>query len=388
MATPSIPRGKSNPKPHKVLIHINFRTGLLFISKVIFAITLTTACSDGHDARTERSRIFEAWDVINQPSRFGRNYELRLNRLPASGSLVRIPWSDSYWPTQKAGIAFRWLNPIGSPFSYVSPSRMKLRTMSQQDIAKLSPAEKLDIFNDRFDYPTVVSERKRTYPGAAAWEGLCHGWAPAALEFSEPKPVTLKGSNGFSIPFGSSDVKALLTWHMATRNSIAAVGLGARCPIFGTIGLNTPSCRDANAGAFHVVLANQIGILKEGFIADVARMGEVWNQPVYKFESKQLSKRGPSPGSAPGTFEEVVIETLMHYSIEMQPQWDALGELTERPLTRSVLYRYRLELNRNGEILGGIWLQDDRPDFIWLQQRGAFIGSDSSIQKIYEASTR
>ena len=175
---------------------------------------------------------------------------------------------------------------------------------------------------------------------------------------------------------------------MATKNTVAAIGLGARCSIFGNIGLNTPSCRDANAGAFHIVLANQIGILKEGFIADVARMGEVWNQPVYKFESRQLSRRGPSPGAAPGTYEEVVMETMMDYSIEIQPQWDPLGQLAERPMTRSVLYRYRLELNRDGEILGGIWLQDDRPDFIWLQRRGPFFGTDASIQKIYEASVR
>lgn len=387
MATPSIPRGTFDSQQRTQTRKL-YRKGTTLKLAAISATLLAGACSDESQRDAQSARIFEAWDVINQPSRFGRQYELRLNRLPNSGSLPRVPWSDSYWPTQKAGIAFRWMNPIGSPFSYTSPSRMKLRTMSQQDIAHLSPAEKLDIFNDRFDYPTVLSERKRTYPGAAAWEGLCHGWAPASLEFSEPKPVKLKGSNGFTIPFGSSDVKALLTWHMATKNSVLAIGLGARCPIFGTIGLNTPACRDANAGAFHVVLANQIGILKEGFIADVARMGEVWNQPVYKFESQQISRRGPSPGSAPGTSEEVVVETIMHYSIEIQPQWEPLGQLTERPMTRSVLYRYRLELNRDGEILGGVWLQDDRPDFIWLQRRGTFLGSDKSIQKIYEASIR
>lgn len=351
-------------------------------------LSLGIACSEDEPRSHRDSKVFEAWDVINEPTRFGRRFELRLSRLPSQGKLAHIPWSDSYWPTQKAGIAFRWQNAVGSPFSYVSPTRMKLRTMSQDDIAKLSPAEKLDIYNDRFDYPTVLSERKRTYPGAAAWEGLCHGWAPAALEFKEPMPVTLRGRNGISVPFGSSDIKALLTWHMATKNTVAAIGLGARCQIFGTIGLNTPSCRDANAGAFHVVLTNQLGIFKEGIIADVARMGEVWNQPVYQFESKQLSRRGPSPGSAPGTTDEVVIETVMHYTIEIQPQWSALGQLMERPLTRSVVYRYRVELNRSGEILGGVWLQDDRPDFIWLQRRGAFLGTDASIQEIYEASLR
>ncbi|NBX17181.1 MAG: hypothetical protein EBR09_07440, partial [Proteobacteria bacterium] len=67
----------------------------------------------------------------------------------------------------------------------------------------------------RFDFPTVQSERRRTSPAAAAWEGLCHGWAPASLEFNEPEPVTVTGENNIKIPFGSSDIKALLSWYMA-----------------------------------------------------------------------------------------------------------------------------------------------------------------------------
>jgi hypothetical protein len=350
------------------------------------ALCTLLSCSDEKPER--QSRVFEAWDVINEPSRFGRNYEVRYRELPTSGGLSRIPWSDSYWATQRAGIAFRWMNPVGSPFAYPLHSRQTLASMSQTQLAALSPAEKLDIYAGRYDFPTVKSERRRTYPGAAAWEGLCHGWAPAALEFVEPKPVTLKGPGGIQVPFGSSDVKALLTWHMATRSTRAAVGLGARCNTFGVLGLNTPPCRDSNAGAFHIVLANQLGILKEGFIADIARMGEVWNQPIYRFQSRELGRQGPSPGSAPGTTTEITVQTEMHYGMEVEPQWNALGQLVERPAVGSIVYRYRLEIDAQGRIRGGVWLQDTRPDFIWLQQRGAFIGSDSAIGEIYEASIR
>jgi len=351
------------------------------------AIFSFSACSY-EDETQRKSRVFEAWDVINEPSRFGRTYEVRLDKLPMSGRIDRIPWSDSYWSTQRAGIAYRWLSPSGSPFAYSLPSRQSVQSMTQQQISALSPAEKLDIFTGRFDFPTVKSERKRTYPGAAAWEGLCHGWAPAAIEFREPQPVTLKGANGISVSFGSSDVKALLTWHMATRNSAPAVGLGARCNTFGTLGLNTPPCRDANAGAFHIVITNQLGILKEGFVADVARMGEVWNQPIYRFQSREIARQGPSPGSAPGTTKEITIETEMHYSMEVEAQWNALGQLLERPAVSSALYRYRLEIDAGGRIRGGVWLQDARPDFIWLQRSGTFSGNDSAIEQIYEASIR
>lgn len=362
--------------------------GRLFKS-VPIAMLVLTSCSNDRDIKEQhQSRFFEAWDVINEPSRFGRSYQTTYRELPKFGQLNRIPWSDSYWATQRAGIAYRWMNPVGSPFAYAPYSQQTVKAMSQQELSKLSPAEKLDIFAGRYDYPTFKAERKRTYPGAAAWEGLCHGWAPAALEFTEPQPVTLKGAHGILVPFGSSDVKALLSWHMATRNSTPAIGLGARCNTFGTLGLNTPPCRDTNAGAFHIVLTNQIGLLKEGFVADIARMGEVWNQPIYRFSSREISRQGPSPGAAPGTTQEIIIDTEVNYSAEIEPQWNALGQLLERPVVGSVIYRYRIEVDAQGRIRGGVWLQDARPDFIWLQRSGEFSGSDSAIEQIYKASIR
>ena len=90
------------------------------------AIFSFSACSY-EDETQRKSRVFEAWDVINEPSRFGRTYEVRLDKLPMSGRIDRIPWSDSYWSTQRAGIAYRWLSPSGSPFAYSLPSR-QIRT--------------------------------------------------------------------------------------------------------------------------------------------------------------------------------------------------------------------------------------------------------------------
>ena len=358
----------------------------LFKMFLLSAFTLL-ACSQSHLIE-HNSRIFEAWDVINDPDRFGRNFETHYRDLPTSGSISRIPWSDSYWPSQRAGIAYRWLNPGPSSFGYSLPSRQTVQGMTREELSALSPAEKLDIFVGRFEYPTVLSERRRTYPGAAPWEGLCHGWAPASLEFLEPHPVTLKGPSNISVPFGSSDVKALLSWYMALRSAVPAIGLGGRCDIFSTLGLNTPRCRDANAGAFHIVLANQIGRQREGFVIDLARYAEVWNQPVYAFQSREIGRQGASPGAAPGTTQEVVVESQVFYTIEIEPTWNALGQTLERPMTNSVIYRYRLELDAQGTIRGGEWLQEARPDFLWIQQRGAFTGADAAIGQIYEAAIR
>lgn len=365
-----------SPRHHSLCKFAGFLIGLFSLS-----------CSPKSKPHADQSRVFEAWDVINQPSRFGRQFETRFDALPKSGQLTRIPWSDYYWATQRAGIAFRWLNPSAPPFGYLPPSRQSVQSMSTDQLAKLSPAEKLDVFMGRFDFPTVNSERKRTYPGAAAWEGLCHGWAPAALVFSEPRPVTVTGENNVRVPFGSSDVKALLSWYMALHNTTGSIGLGGRCNLGGSIGMSTSSCRDANAGAFHIVLANMIGRFKEGFIIDIARAAEVWNQPVYGFRTRELSRQRPSPGAAIGTQQEVLVESEINYTIEVEPQWDALGQLLERPAVASLIYRYRLELDGQGQIKGGEWLQDARPDFLWMQQRGVFSGEHRAIEKIYESST-
>lgn len=372
-----------NISVHSRIRNIKSIRNRLFVVPILACLS---SCSGSKRHTPEVSRVYEAWDVINQPSRFGRQFETRYDALPRSGKLTTIPWSDSYWPTRTAGIALRWQDPAAIPFRYTPPSQQDLQRMSREQIAKLSPAEKLDIFRGRFDYPTVNSERKRTNPGAESWEGLCHGWAPAALAFSEPHAVTLKGYDNMQIAFGSSDVKALLTWFMALRSTSIAIGLGGRCTFSGSLGMTTSSCRDANAGAFHIVLTNMLGKFHEGFIIDLARAAEVWNQPVFGFSSRELSRQAPSPGAAIGTRQEVTVESEVNYTAEIEPQWNPQGQQLERPATSTVVYRYRLELDAQGIIRGGEWLQDSRPDFLWLQEKGIFTDDLKSIEKIYQSS--
>ena len=81
--------------------------------------------------------------------------------------------------------------------------------------------------------------------------------------------------------------------------------------------LNRNECKDTNAGAFHIVIANQIAHMDEGFIVDVTRDAEVWNQAVQGFDVKEIETKEPSAGSAEGTVKEVVVEqkctTLLKY---------------------------------------------------------------------------
>jgi hypothetical protein len=350
------------------------------------ALALALAACGSHPS--DSSSVKEEWDGKNRPLRLSAGYVHKFSTLPVEGALPKTPWTDDYWPSYQGGIAKRWKMPDSDNFSYRAPSRGRLQRMSEADLARLSPAEKFDIFIGDYRYGTVETERNRVSPRNETWEGICHGWAPAAINFEEPKPVVLANQDGIKIPFGSSDVKALLSYYQGQIKRLPAPMLGDRC--YDDIAANParaidPSCRDTNAGAFHIVLANQIGIRQQGFVADVTRDYMVWNQPVHAFTSRVLRTQAPSPGAAPGTVEEKLIETVMTYTVEVDPQWDALVG-TPGHSDDAATYLYRVELDRNGEIIGGEWETEERPDFLWTQPRPQFEGRWSPLETIYRAA--
>ncbi len=345
---------------------------------------LVTACG----ARpVDPSSTQEAWNAKNDPLQLSGEYERTLASLPLTGALDTTPWSDTYWPSNQAGISNRW-KLDDDPFAYVSPDFGTLLSMSIAERAVLSPAEKFDAFVGRYDYPLVQRERARTSPDRATWEGICHGWAPAALNFAEPKPILIEGANGVAIPFGSADVKALLSYYQGEMTRPKTKFLGSRCNF--DLATNpeaalNPECRDTNAGAFHVVVANQLGILKQGFVADVTRDVQVWNQPIHGFSAQILAYQPPSAGAAVGTVQEAVVQTVMTYTIEVAPKWDALVGTPANPSLQAI-YDYRVELDANGVIIGGEWLGEARPDFLWTQERPAFQGYFQMLGTLYEAA--
>ena len=87
--------------------------------------------------------------------------------------------------------------------------------------------------------------------------------------------------------------------------------------------MRRPECEDTNAGAFHVVLTNFVGRKNRSFIIDKTRDLEVWNQPVYGYESKILEERkGASEGSHPRTHKEITLETVVYYIAEVPQTFD------------------------------------------------------------------
>lgn len=355
-----------------------------WFSSLLLCTTMTLSCGRGASTSSETS---EAWDQTNDPMRLGSGYEYRLQFLPTGGNAAITPWTDTYWPSNQGGIAARWITGQ-SAFSYQFLPREQVLRLTPAQLASLSPAEKFDILNGRYDYPLAVSERQRTDPSVPSWHGLCHGWAAAAINYYEPKSVVVRSVEGLDVPFGASDVKALLTYYQGQIARTQQLVLGARCDLDlrrNPQASGLPQCRDVNAGAFHVVIANFIGRSQRAFLADVTRDEQVWNQPVHAYATQVSGYRAPSPGSAFGTVQEAVVTTTIYYTSEVAPQWQALTH-TSGHRNDSKTYTYTLELNGFGQIIGGQWLTEDRPDFLWLQGAQTFEGYFAGLATVYNAA--
>lgn len=288
---------------------------------------------------------------------------------------AKRPWSDWYWAHVQSGTAYRWMK---NEIRYNLLSKSAVMRMSREELQELSPAEKFDIYMGRYDFPTVKYERNRTRGSRAEWEGICDGWSPASYLHTEPAPVDLKNKDGVVVPFGSSDVKALLSFYYALVSDSNTWYVGRRCDNATPVG--RACVNDINAGAFHIVLANQIGVLDESMVIEISRDNEIWNQPVISYRSQEVSRQTGRFGK---TF--VRMKTQLVFASETMPKfYPVIGSPFQ--IEEPVNYEYTLELNRKGQIVGGVWHSEEQPDFLWGMNRSRFGNSYyGSIIKVYRA---
>jgi hypothetical protein len=351
----------------------------------------------------------EPYDGGSHPSNFtriaGMNIITSFKSLPKRARIAddRLGWSESYWPSNKGGVAYRWNHADPQPFRYKLHTKAELQRMSQEEIARLSPAELYDISNDDYNYTLTRRAFNLYSPRDLWWEGICHGWAQAAINFPEPEPIVYTNRSGIRVPIGASDVKALLAMHEAYnyRGEKFAFA-GRRCKARGKVEgeaderdhpsvrgvpapelAESPDCRDVNAGSFHVIISNMIGLHGKGFVADIDRFNDVWNQPIVGYETTVIGEEPVAANHrAQGIEQRLRIKLAMTYGEELKfytPELEAQGHrnfvsklpVTNTPhqkfLTRN--YDYVLELNARGNVIGGEWLTQTRPDFMWHYAR-------------------
>ncbi len=306
--------------------------------------------------------IDHEWDGVSDPLIMSSTFERNFAKMPLVGK-VGDPekfWSGDYWALYLGNINYRWNAPYKTGYNLRSPNRQRAMSMSQAELAELAPSEKYDLLTGRYDYPLRNDVYDHSYPRAAEWEGICHGWAPATMNHKEPKPKTLTNPEGIKIPFGSSDIKALLSYYYAYKYEVESTyQMGERC-------YGRRCYEDLNAGAFHIVLANKVGIEKVGFLGDIDRTAEVWNHPISAYSTSVVSTfNSPTRYSAYGTVKVVRVRTEMTYVDESEKNtWlPLLG--TADQINKVKLYEYYLDINAKEEIIGGEWISAERPDFLW-----------------------
>jgi hypothetical protein len=348
----------------------------------------------------------ELFNGPNNPSNFNRIAGISLithfDSLPAAGKLIddRLSWSETYWPSNVGGIAYRWNSPDPQPFKYKMYTKAELQKMSFDEMGQLSPAELYDIANNDYNY-TLTRRAFGLYSKHDLWwEGICHGWSQAASHYPEPAPVVVTNDAGIKVPFGSSDVKGLLAMHEAYNYGGTYAFIGQRCRAVGKVPgegdlrdtittepteevRNSIECKDVNAGAFHVVISNMIGILGKGFVADIDRYNDVWNQPLNGYSMKVVSEETvTAEDRAIGIERKLRINLNMVYGEELKYYTETLAQagnlnfVSKWPVTMTPAqkflsrnYDYVIELDGAGKVIGGQWFTETRPDFMWMYQR-------------------
>jgi len=361
----------------------------------------------------------KAWNYRNNPHwQIDKTYEYHLNKLPKSGELKKYPWTGNYWPHSDGGLTYRWnLQGEKNLQKYWDYPLHDMKNMTGVDLNTLSPAEKYDLYLGNLNWNTVKEERNyskiNTQIKASvkydpsykidSWAGICNAWSESTITFNNPKPIIVTGKLGHRIPFGASDIKGLLASMLNMDKVTPEKTIGERCfddldTLWGQVEKGTLSedefygisdrgpCGDVNAGAFHVVLTNQIALKDHGFMIDVDRGSQVWNQPVYSYEIQNMEQIPKiHDRAAKGTKKVFYVHVKVHYVREMHQSW--FSKIPHKGFGIKD-YEYFLELDKDEKIIGGAWSSYERPDYVWLRNSKKWKGAFAPLKKIYTASIK
>lgn len=310
------------------------------------------------------------------------------------------PWSDSYWPTYKGGIAARYSDPsrpnTNSWVSYHSHflSRPPSAMVASGNISQLSPAEKYDLLIGDSSWALTRSmwekgaKAMREWGVVSTWTGICHGWA-GAIHVGTPRPdkgVTVTDvHNRYTIHFYPFDIMALVSYHYSKMGT-GDLFTGRRCrnpaPRREGDRIIDGSCFDANPMTWHLSVVNRLGGEGKPFVMDTSANTQVWN---YAIDSYQMSYFNPLTLEHSAVIDDAMVAVENYpndpYKKYRSPkaryivgiEMDAFhpGAITPHsglPVRQNLERKhfvYDLELDANRNIVGGEWHTDTAPDFLW-----------------------
>ncbi|KAE9220539.1 hypothetical protein PF004_g13306 [Phytophthora fragariae] len=376
-----------------------------------YTTTTTTSTSTSTlQEKVEKKRRLEAntnKDIAKLEAYFGTSMEVNLAKLPTVGVHTPSPWPGPYWPTYQDGINVIW-SP-GEP-----SAAEKYATAFGLDATDFMDKVSKDNGIDSMSSHTVCSSDSdcssltdgsscaiRTGKTSGycipTWYGICHAWTPAAMLEAEPNcAVTYNG-----VTFQPLDIKALLS-DVYDGATVSTVFTGTRynggADSTDSYGRHSSdSYRDLNPAYFHIASANLLGKLNATFIADVTAGSEVWNQPVRGF--KVYEQTNMTLSEAASTFyglEEypwnaaaksiVYVKSRLSWIFETYTDGGLVSSGKVDSYTTGAYYTYILEMDDDGNIIGGEWVydsDDDHPDFIWFPKAKPAADTVTSIGLSY-----
>lgn len=341
--------------------------------------TLLTGCSNPPQIASDIAESYDDAAGNNRLSHFGLSPR-SLDQIATSATVPTPPWSGWWWPAKRGYAANRWQQGNQGDsyrdYLYTPLTSSQAAALSEAQLARLSPAEKFDLWRGRLDFPLTRSLKAQTLGDVRDgevpdWYGICHGWAAAATQVEQPGgSAVARLGDGRRVVFYAADLEALVQTVYADTSSYRLNMIGARCdvaaPAVDASGrIVDPACRDVNAGALHLLLADRIGAGK-AVVADMSRAEEVWSYPIHAYSSRLGPYRSAGMGDvwrehrSPGTVYLVDVATTLYAAGGANPR--ATPAARDSATFELV---YTLELDANERILGGEWRGDERPDFVW-----------------------
>jgi hypothetical protein len=313
------------------------------------------------------------------------------------------PWSDSYWPTYRGQIAYRYASTERGAskvwaenyaFAQENPASEIIRGGDGARISLLSPAEKYDyIVGDQDFTLTNYAWNRGKLAGddginVPTWMGICHGWS-AAASMGTPfigRNVTVISTDGIPVTFFPQDIKALQSMRWA-NGAPEARFVGGRCraahPKRNENGrVLDPDCFDVNPASWHLAVVNQLGKNHRGFVFDGDPGAEVWNFPLYstryRYFHPQTLEETDSWQNAQVSLDRYTIDKFKEfrfkdtqsvvgiymdvtYPVEIEPGPSRIFDAPKK----TVRYIYDLELDAGNNVIGGEWYSNAHPDFLW-----------------------
>ncbi len=226
---------------------------------------------------------------------------------------------------------------------------------------------------------------------ALPWFGHCDGTSAASIRYINPQRSVARpsgcnpGSSGCTV-FSPNDIRALLS-EISMRAKAKFIA-GDRCRLTSEQLSQRPnprsnlkqmdSCDDVNPASFHVGLVNFLGRMKQPLVFDESHDEEVWNYPIYNYSytATQLSSASAALDAAGYRGNEWVFnpDVVRWYYVTMTigfrtSRRDLVGAGTVPASLSEKTYSYVLEVNKQGQIVGGEWSAAsrlDHPDFLWM----------------------